>query len=298
MSDRYYFAAVVILLAAAAIAGFFSSGAGFARPDEEMLSQTEYNHSRYTTGEKEIVPPQISEEDYVDFPAGGEEVIRDFQGKAQEEFRNGVEDIKKNYRDKLAVKKEELNERLEAVKEQKRQEYEEKLMVKQEQYEKEMEEEIDVVRSERQKEMVGIDEGLSDDYYEEIINLQLKLNLLDLNEEDRSREMEKHRERIEELKERNRENFVERRKGMEDYIAASAEIIQMEYEDRLTAYGEELLSELNREIKREQESLSRELKEYSLSLDEQMEEEIVALKKQLGLDLEKLAVQEEIKKEF
>ena len=302
MRDGIFLTIVVLLIVAVGVTGYISSDE-INTESIEVFTGEDREYNRFSVeDEKGFVDDSDEVSDIVvetdPRMERREEKLVEIEERITDKYNKEVERVQNKYSENIETKRQELRNRLQNFVDRKKQEFEERLLVKQEQYENEMEERVAGMRTQKSQELVTIQDDLTGDYFNEMLNIRLKLAILNLEEEEKSQEIEEYEQRLEYIREENREILDEKRKTLEEQMISEIADITNEYNKKLYSFGEKLSMNLNEDIREKEMAFEEELEEYVLKQERKEEKELAFLRERYNQDQEKIAFQMEANSEL
>ncbi len=201
--------------------------------------------------------------------------------KIQEEINQNIElalsNIREKYQEKINKKETEVAEEVNEFLKAKEQEFTERLMVKKNFYEQKLEEMSAKIEEEKSRNLAQYQGELDKKYYNEILNYNLKLGLLELTEE----EEEKYREELEKIREEKKRLLVQKENELKEQFKKDIAGLENNYEQKITLFGEELEDEINAQIRGKEVAVKKELSDYVLAQQDLMREEMEEKREEL-----------------
>lgn len=198
------------------------------------------------------------------------ELLQKMRDEIDKQIENELNKIQNKYQERIAAKKVKLKQNLNEFRQKIMQQNKERIMVKKEFYQKEIKALIIRYEENKRKELASFQQEANQEVYNEILNLNLKLKLLDLT----SDEKEKYQKRLKQLKSRQNNKLKAKTGAFEKEIEDKIAELEEKYDHMLNSFRQKLETESNQEIKTKKAELDNKFEKYISSQKDLMAEEV------------------------
>lgn len=250
-------------------------------PDAEVLEELN----------KQIKDSQINLEEQQGFLNLTSQNREEHLQSINEQISKRLQDIKSGYQTKIEERIEKTKEELSAYKESLKQEIKEKFEQKKREIRAGLDQKIDKRKEKQNKELQNYQQKLNKEYNRKILNLRLKLQMLDLSSEERK----EYQQQLAELEAERKEKLANKKEELQKKLQEYAAEQQKEAEEKLRSYHQKLTKKMQQKIKNKQEEANKELQNYIKEQNQFLQQEIETKREDLTAKLENTIVETEEK---
>jgi hypothetical protein len=193
---------------------------------------------------------------------------------AQQQIEESIEEelnrLESKYSKKIAEKEEAIKERVDQFIEEKQLEYKERVMVKEEMLKSQLDKFISSLKEEEYQAMDQSSQKIMASYYNDILNLNLKLELINLTDEERKEYQDKLKGLKAEKSQQVKEMKDKLNRELKEKIATLEKDINQEYR----AAQDEIKSEIESDIQAKKNELNNKLNKYIAAQKDIMEDKL------------------------
>lgn len=187
-------------------------------------------------------------------------------------------EIRGKYEEEILDFKKELEVSFENFREEKRQEYQEKILVKKEFYEQRLDELIEGYKDKKRQELADYQQQLLDNYHKETLNYRLKLLALELSEE----EERAYKDKITGLEQSQEEAVKAKEDQMNESLQEETSRLRQEFDEDFLELQEKMEQEMRQEINSKLLSNEQALEGFIAEQEVLLNEEMVQRRRELS----------------
>ncbi len=240
--------------------------------DEHQLASSEFN----------IVKPELEQKILfkTDQQAWLEKFDQDVEEKIQAGLQSTLNVIRIDYTGRIEIKSKELKSELASYVENKEQEFQEKLLARKEFLQNQLTDELRQQQTTRRHELEKYQQSALLENYNQLLNLRLKLNILELSKQEK----EDYQQKITDLQQGQQQLLNNKEDQIQDELVNNYNNLLAEYNNKFKNFQQDLSMEIQNSLANRQAELEVELNHYIFQTKNEMQakleqkrEEIISL---------------------
>lgn len=193
--------------------------------------------------------------------------------------------IRDKYQARINEKGKLLSDEFKIYREKKEQEYKERILAKKEFLKKELENEINLLQKVYADRLSEYEARITNNYYPDILNIQLKLRILDLTSEER----ERYREKLTNIEQERNRVIQTKKENLESEMQSRIKELDNEYNKEFINFQKKLEKELTEDLEKKRAENDKLIKEYiagqQVKLNEELKQKRQELRQRIKDDL-------------
>ncbi|ACL70515.1 hypothetical protein Hore_17660 [Halothermothrix orenii H 168] len=184
-----------------------------------------------------------------------------------------LNNVREEYQQKIDEKHQEMLKELKTFEDKKLQEVREKLLVKKEVFGSKLEKMVSRLKQETLNKLMGYRQDITNQYYPDILNYKLKLEIIELTPEEK----EDYENKLREIEAKKERLFKQKEEELNQELQNRIKSLEKEFHSKLMAYQTLINQETRKQIEKKRTELETDFKDY-VDRQQKLMEEAMELK--------------------